>query len=110
MLEINNKDQFEKEVLESEKPVLVEFHAHWCGPSKAMESVLADVDKKYSNELMVIKVSVGEGEGEFITYDYRIKAYPTLLLMKEGRTMERIIGLVDFNEITGLLKKNNILE
>lgn len=107
MLEINNKDQFEKEVLESEKPVLVEFHAHWCGPSKAMESVLTDVDNKYSNELIVVKVPVDENDS--ITYDYRIKAYPTLLLMKEGRTIERIIGLVDFDEITGLLKKNKIL-
>jgi len=107
MLEINNEDQFKKEVLESEKPVLVEFHAPWCGPSKAMESILINVDKEYHNELKLVRVPVDENES--ITYDYRIKAHPTLLLMKDGRTLERIIGLVDFEKITALLKKNMII-
>ncbi len=83
---------FEKEVIQSETPVLVDFWAEWCGPCKAMAPVLDQVSVEQADRLRIVKVDVDENS----EYAGRlgILSIPTLVLFKDGEPVERIVGFV----------------
>jgi thioredoxin 1 len=81
---------FEQEVLKSEKPVLVDFWAEWCGPCHAVSPVLEKIADERSEELRLVKVNVDE-EPE-LAQRYGIVSIPTILLFKEGEPAAAAIG------------------
>jgi len=88
-IEIND-DQFEEEVLKSDKLVIVDFWAPWCGPCRAMAPVLADLAKDRSDEVKVIKVNVDEQQANAATLG--IMTIPTLILFRNGEAVDRMMG------------------
>lgn len=82
---------FKEDVLESELPVLVDFHAVWCGPCKAVAPVLEEFAEEYEGRLKVVKANVDECPELATTY--RIRAVPTLMLFSKGKAVETITGL-----------------
>jgi len=87
----NVSDQtFEEEVLKASEPVLVDFHAEWCGPCKAMAPALEEVSKDMAGKVKVVKVDVDANPG--ITTKYQIQAMPTLILIKNGEVAGRHTG------------------
>ena len=83
---------FEQEVLESSEPVLVDFHATWCGPCKAMAPALDQVAKEMTGKVKVVKVDVDENP--MITGKYGIRAMPTLLIFKGGKVAAQHTGAI----------------
>jgi thioredoxin 1 len=83
-------DRFEEEVLKSDKPVLVDFWAVWCGPCRMVAPIVDELDKEMPDKLKVFKVNVDK-EGQ-IAQNYSIRNIPTLLLFKNGEVVEKIVG------------------
>ena len=83
-------ETFETEVLQSEKPVIVDFWAEWCGPCHAVSPVLDKIAEERSDELRLVKINVDENQELMVRYG--IQSIPTIILFKEGAPAAAVIG------------------
>lgn len=81
---------FEKDVLQSAEPVLVDFFADWCGPCKAMAPALEQVATEMKGKVKVVKLDVDANPA--VTQKYRIQAMPTLMIFKDGQVAAQRVG------------------
>ena len=95
---------FEKDVLQSEKPVLVDFWAAWCAPCRMLEPTVVAVAEKYADSARVVKVNVDENPS--ISQRYGIKGIPTLILFKGGKEEERVVGATSKDAISRMIDKH----
>jgi thioredoxin 1 len=94
---------FDEEVLKSEKPVLVDFWAPWCGPCKAIGPVVEELAAAYRDRVKVAKINIDENPKTATVYG--VMSIPTLVLFKGGSIMEKLVGLVPKNRLEDLIKK-----
>jgi thioredoxin 1 len=90
MADTVTESTFEQEVLQSEKPVLVDFWAEWCGPCHAVAPVLDKIAAEREGELKLVKVNIDEEQG--IAQRYGIASIPTMVLFKDGEPAAAAIG------------------
>lgn len=83
---------FESEVIKSNIPVLIDFWATWCGPCKAIAPIVEDLAKEYDGKFKIGKVDVDDNQQTAIKYG--IRSIPTLLIMKNGKVNDTIVGAV----------------
>ena len=103
MAEINvTSKNFESEVLNSDKPVLIDFWATWCGPCRMIAPHVAEVAEECADTLKVAKVNVDE-EGQLASA-FNIASIPTLVLVKDGKVVNQAIGYRTKEQILQLLK------
>lgn len=100
VLEVTSEN-FEKEVLESEKTVLVDFYAEWCGPCKRLSPIVEEVAKE-EEEVKFIKMNIDNCED--IAIEYQVMSIPTLVVMKNGKEANRSVGLIDKEQVKELIK------
>jgi len=81
---------FGNEVLTSDRPVLVDFYADWCAPCRAVAPVVETLSNELGDALTVVKVDVDQNQDLAETYD--IRGIPTLMLFKEGKPVETVVG------------------
>lgn len=86
------KDSFEKEVLESKEPVLIDFYADWCGPCKMMAPVVEKLAEKYEGKVKVGKVN-SDDEPE-LAQMFQVMSIPNFVIIKDGKVVDRVIGPV----------------
>lgn len=86
------KDSFEKEVLESKEPVLIDFYADWCGPCKMMAPVVEKLAEKYEGKVKVGKVN-SDDEPE-LAQMFQVMSIPNFVIIKNGKVVDRVIGAV----------------
>lgn len=92
---------FNEEVLNSDKTVLIDFYADWCGPCKMISPVIEAVAKE-NQDIKVVKVNVDDAQDLAIQYD--VMSIPTLVVIKNGKETKRVVGLVDKTEILNMIK------
>ncbi len=95
---------FEEEVLKSEKPVLVDFWAEWCGPCRMMSPAVESIAADYAGRAKVGKLNVDQNQS--VASRYNIRSIPTLLLFKNGQIQDQIVGAKPKDFIARLLDKN----
>jgi len=93
-------ENFEKEVLKTEKPVLVDFYADWCGPCNAMAPVIEELAKELEEKVKVGKINVDENPD--IAVEYNVMSIPTLIVFKNGKEEKRLVGLRNKEELINL--------
>ena len=100
--EVTDKS-FEHEVLESEKPVLVDFWAAWCGPCRMLAPTVEAIAEQYSESAQVVKLNVDDNPTTAAAYG--IRGIPTLILFSGGKEVERVIGGTSKELISLMIEK-----
>ena len=95
---------FEQEVLKSDRPVLVDFWAEWCGPCRLMAPTVEALASEYSDRAKVGKLNVDENQS--VTSRYNIRGIPTLLLFKDGEIAQQWVGATSKDAIVKILEKH----
>ena len=85
-------DTFEQEVLKSDKPVLVDFYADWCGPCKMMAPLISELAKEYGDEIKIGKINVDENQ--IYSTKYKVMTIPNLIFFKDGEKVDQVVGVV----------------
>ena len=84
------EDSFEKEVVNSELPVLIDFWAEWCGPCKEMNPILEEVSSEMEEKIKVLKINIDENPN--IPNKYGVQSIPTLIIFKKGEAIATKVG------------------
>lgn len=95
---------FEKEVLQSDRPVLVDFWAEWCAPCRMLAPTIEAVGQQFIESAYVVKLNVDDNPATAGTYG--IKGIPTLILFKEGKEVERVVGATSKETISRLIERS----
>jgi len=85
-----NEANFDREVLQSNLPVLVDFWAAWCGPCRRVGPIVEELAKEYEGKLTVAKVDIDQNQE--VTVRHGIQSIPTLMIFKDGKLQDRMIG------------------
>ena len=98
--ELNNEN-FEMEVLQSEKPVLIDFWASWCGPCRMMSPVVDNIAETMGDKVKVCKVNIDENQA--LAEKYEVMTIPTFLVIRNGKETGRTIGVQPKEDILKLI-------
>lgn len=90
-------DSFDDEVLNSDKPVLVDFWAEWCGPCRMVSPIVEELAEEYDGKAKFAKVDVDENAD--ISMEYNIRSIPSLLIFKDGEVVDQVVGAVPKSQL-----------
>ena len=99
---ILNDSNFEQEVLKSDKPVLVDFWAPWCGPCRMLAPLISQIAVKYSDQIKVGKVDVDENP--ILAQSFNISSIPSLILFKDGKVLSQRVGGAPMGVLEAFIK------
>ena len=97
-------NSFEADVLKSDRPVLVDFWAQWCAPCRMLAPTVEAVAEKYQGSASVVKLNVDDNPA--VSQRYGIKGIPTLILFKNGKEEERVVGATSKEAISRMIDKH----
>lgn len=97
-------DSFEKEVLNSDQPVLVDYWAEWCQPCKSIAPILDEIATEYNGKLKIAKLNIDDNPGT--PPKYGIRGIPTLMLFKSGNMEAVKVGAVTKSQLTAFIDSN----
>ena len=98
------QDTFDVDVLQSDRPVLVDFWAPWCGPCRLVSGVVDEISQDYEGRIKVVKLNTDEQSQ--IASQYGIRSIPTLIVFKSGEIVEQIVGAVPKSMLVQALDKH----
>lgn len=97
-----SEENFEEEVMKSEKPVILDFYADWCGPCKMMSPIIDGIAEELGEEVKVGKVNTDENLD--LAQKFSIMSIPTIMVFKNGNVAKTFVGVTDKNEIINAVK------
>ncbi len=92
-----------QKLINSPKPVLIDFYATWCGPCKAMQPILQDVVAKVGDEAQVVKIDVDKNQA--IASQLQIRSIPTMILYKDGKQLWRHTGMASKQDLVSIINQ-----
>ena len=104
------KNNFENEVLKSDKPVLIDFWANWCGPCRMLSPIISEIAEEYGEKVKVCKVNVDEEMD--LAAAFRVSSIPMLVVMKDGQVTNTAVGVHPKEQIIRMIgegKENGII-
>lgn len=101
------EDNFDEIVMKSEKPVLIDFYADWCGPCKMLSPIVEQISEEYADDYLVGKVNVDEQPG--LALKYQVMSIPMLVTMNLGMFAGKSIGVITKEEVLDLLQQAAVL-
>ena len=104
VVEVKNNEDFENKVLGSDKPVLVDFWAEWCGPCKQIGPVLEEISDEMKEQVVIAKHNIDQEPNT--PTKYGIRGIPTMLLFKEGQLKATKVGATTKSNIVSWIKEN----
>lgn len=96
-----DQSSFQEKVLKAKQPVLVDFWAQWCGPCRSVAPIIEELANEYEDRVTFAKVNVDENP--FLASSYGVMAIPTLIIFKEGKPVEQVVGFKPKAELKRLL-------
>ena len=99
-----NDENFQKEVEESSEPVLVDFWAAWCAPCRKLSPIVEELGETYKGKIKVAKLNVDDASSTAAKFG--IKSIPTLILFKDGKVVDQLIGAAPKEQIRRLVRKH----
>ena len=97
-------DNFDELVMKSDKPVMIDFWAVWCGPCRMVALTIDKLAEDYKGRAVVGKVNVDEESD--LAEQFRVMSIPTLYVLKNGQVVERLVGARPYNELAAILDKH----
>ena len=98
-----NENNFDEEILKAEKPALVDFWAPWCGPCKMIGPIIEGLAEEYRGRVKVTKLNVDDNPNKAAAYG--IKSIPTLILFKDGKVLDTLVGLASKDRLIEFVNK-----
>lgn len=95
---------FKQEVLTSKLPVLVDFTASWCGPCKSIAPIVEELSKEYEGRFKICKLDIDQGQDTASSYG--IMSVPTLVIFKDGKVAEQVVGVIGKQQLKQKIEDN----
>ncbi len=92
-----SSENYEKEVLQSDKPVIIDFYADWCGPCRTMSPIIDEIAEEKADTIKVGKVNVDENQD--LAMEYGVMSIPTIVILKNGKLEKTFVGVRNKSEI-----------
>jgi thioredoxin 1 len=92
-------------IIKSRTPVLIDFHADWCGPCNTLAPILKQVKKELNDAIKIVKIDVDKNQ--LLAARYQVRGVPTMMLFKNGKQLWRQSGVLQKNDIIGVIKSHS---
>lgn len=103
-VQTTNRDAFDQDVISSERPVLVDFYADWCGPCRVIGPIVEELATEYDGKINVRKVNVDDNPE--LAGQFGIRGIPTLILFKDGEPAETVVGVVTKSALAEVIDRH----